>query len=77
MPTLSGTIAASWSRRLTIILVAIGVLSLFPIYFAAVTGLKNGIQLQENPFNIAIAHPFGIFYAQAWEYLKNDLLRTA
>jgi ABC-type glycerol-3-phosphate transport system permease component len=58
------------------ILVAIGILSLFPIYFAAVTGLKNGIQLQENPFNIAIAHPFGTFYAQAWDYLKNDLLRT-
>jgi len=57
-------------------LVVIGILSLFPIYFMAVTGLKNGIQLQENPFNIAIAHPFGTFYAQAWTYLEGDLLRT-
>jgi ABC-type glycerol-3-phosphate transport system permease component len=57
-------------------LIVIGVLSLFPIYFAAVTGLKNGIQLQANPFNIAIAHPFGTFYEQAWDYLKGDLVRT-
>ncbi len=57
-------------------LIVIGVLSLFPIYFAAVTGLKNGIQLEQNPFNIAIAHPFGTFYDQAWNYLKGDLVRT-
>jgi ABC-type glycerol-3-phosphate transport system permease component len=57
-------------------LVIIGFLALFPMYFMAVTGLKNGIQLQENPFNIAIAHPFGTFYVQAWDYLAGDLLRT-
>ena len=57
-------------------LVFIGALALFPMYFMAVTGLKNGIQLQQNPFNIAIAHPFGIFYQQAWDYLAGDLLRT-
>jgi ABC-type glycerol-3-phosphate transport system permease component len=58
------------------VLTIIGILALFPMYFMAVTGLKNGIQLQENPFNIAIAHPFGTFYAQAWDYLAGDLLRT-
>ena len=57
-------------------LLFIGGLALFPIYFMAVTGLKNGVQLQENPFNIAISHPFGTFYAQAWDYLKGDLVRT-
>ena len=57
-------------------LVFIGALALFPMYFMAVTGLKNGIQLQQNPFNIAIAHPFGTFYQQAWDYLAGDLLRT-
>jgi ABC-type glycerol-3-phosphate transport system permease component len=57
-------------------LVIIGILSLFPMYFMAVTGLKNGIQLQENPFSIAIAHPFGTFYSLAWNYLAGDLLRT-
>ena len=57
-------------------LLFIGGLALFPIYFMAVTGLKNGVQLQENPFNIAISHPFGTFYAQAWDYLKGDLART-
>jgi ABC-type glycerol-3-phosphate transport system permease component len=59
------------------VLFVIGVLALFPMYFMAITGLKNGIQLQENPFNIAIAHPFGTFYALAWNYLAGDLLRTA
>lgn len=57
-------------------LTVIAVLALFPMYFMAVTGLKNGIQLEENPFNIAIARPFGTFYAQAWDYLAGDLLRT-
>ena len=32
-------------------LTVIGVLALFPMYFMAVTGLKNGIQLEKNPFN--------------------------
>ena len=39
------------------VLTLIGVLALFPIYFMAVTGLKNGIQLQQNPFNVAISPP--------------------
>src|ERR1700753_3712747 len=58
-------------------LVVIGILSLFPIYFMAVTGLKNGVQLEKNPFNIAIAHPFGNFYATAWSYLAAPFLHTA
>ncbi len=45
-----------------LVLTVIGVLSLFPMYFMAVTGLKNGIQLEQNPFNLAITHPFGTFY---------------
>ena len=57
-------------------LTIIGVLALFPMYFMAVTGLKNGIQLEKNPFNVAIAHPFGTFYATAWDYIDGDLLRT-
>ena len=57
-------------------LTVIGVLALFPMYFMAVTGLKNGIQLEKNPFNVAIAHPFGTFYATAWDYIDGDLLRT-
>ena len=57
-------------------LIVIGVLALFPMYFMAVTGLKNGIQLEQNPFSLAINHPFGIFYRQAWDYLDGDLLRT-
>lgn len=59
------------------VLTLIGVLALFPIYFMAVTGLKNGIQLQQNPFNVAISPPFGHFYATAWDYLAGSLLRTA
>lgn len=57
-------------------LVFIGVLALFPMYFMAITGLRNGIQLQEDPFAITFAHPFGTFYAQAWDYLSGDFLRT-
>jgi ABC-type glycerol-3-phosphate transport system permease component len=57
-------------------LIVIGILALFPMYFMAVTGLKNGIQLEQNPFNIAIAQPFGTFYRLAWDYLAGDLLRT-
>jgi ABC-type glycerol-3-phosphate transport system permease component len=57
-------------------LTVIGALSLFPMYFMAITGLKNGIQLEENPFSLAINHPFGIFYRQAWDYIDGDLLRT-
>jgi len=58
-------------------LLAIGILALFPMYFMAITGLKTGVQLQANPFNIAIAHPFGTFYVAAWHYIAGDLLRTA
>jgi ABC-type glycerol-3-phosphate transport system permease component len=58
------------------VLVIIGVLALFPMYFMAVTGLKNGIQLEKNPFGIAIAPPFGTFYATAWDYVAGDMLRT-
>jgi ABC-type glycerol-3-phosphate transport system permease component len=54
----------------------IGILALFPMYFMAVTGLKNGIQLERNPFNVAIAQPFGTFYATAWDYVDGDMLRT-
>jgi ABC-type glycerol-3-phosphate transport system permease component len=57
-------------------LIVIGVLALFPMYFMAVSGLKNGIQLEENPFGVAIAHPFGTFYATAWDYVDGDMLRT-
>ncbi len=57
-------------------LTIIGALALFPMYFMAVTGLKNGIQLEENPFNVAVAHPFGTFYVTAWDYIDGDLLRT-
>jgi ABC-type glycerol-3-phosphate transport system permease component len=57
-------------------LTVIGALSLFPMYFMAVTGLKNGIQLEQNPFSLAIAHPFGTFYAAAWDYIDGDMLRT-
>ncbi len=77
-----GNIHRGRSRRMAIrvphyvVLTIIGILALFPMYFMAVTGLKNGIQLQKNPFNISIAHPFGTFYAQAWDYLAGDLLRT-
>ena len=46
------------------------------MYFMAVTGLKNGIQLEQNPFSLAINHPFGIFYRQAWDYIDDDMLRT-
>ena len=31
------------------VLVFIGVMALFPMYFMAVSGLRNGIQLQTNP----------------------------
>jgi ABC-type glycerol-3-phosphate transport system permease component len=58
------------------VLIVIGVLALFPMYFMAVTGLKNGIQLEQNPFSLAINHPFGIFYRQAWDYIDDDMLRT-
>ena len=57
-------------------LTIIGALALFPMWFMAVTGLKNGIQLEQNPFSLAINHPFGIFYRQAWDYIDGDLLRT-
>jgi ABC-type glycerol-3-phosphate transport system permease component len=57
-------------------LVVIGILALFPIYFMAVTGLKNGVQLQKNPFSIEIAHPFGNFYATAWSYLAKPFVHT-
>jgi ABC-type glycerol-3-phosphate transport system permease component len=57
-------------------LVVIGILALFPVYFMAVTGLKNGVQLQKNPFNIAIARPFGTFYSTAWHYLAGDFWHT-
>lgn len=57
-------------------LIFIGVLALFPIYFMAITGLRNGIQLQTNPFALTFAQPFGTFYAQAWTYLSGDFLRT-
>jgi ABC-type glycerol-3-phosphate transport system permease component len=57
-------------------LLVIGILSLFPIYFMAVTGLKNGVQLQRNPFNVAVAHPFGNFYATAWHYLAGPFVHT-
>jgi ABC-type glycerol-3-phosphate transport system permease component len=60
-----------------VVLTVIGALSLFPMYFMAVTGLKNGIQLEQNPFSLAFNHPFGIFYQQAWDYIDGDLLRTA
>jgi ABC-type glycerol-3-phosphate transport system permease component len=46
------------------------------MYFMAITGLRNGIQLQTNPFAFTFAHPFGTFYAQAWDYLDGDFLRT-
>ena len=57
-------------------LTVIGVLALFPMWFMAVTGLKNGIQLEQNPFSLAIAQPFGTFYRQAWDYIDGDMLRT-
>ena len=57
-------------------LVFIGILALFPMYFMAVTGLRNGIQLQDNPFGLSFAQPFGTFYAQAWDYLAGDVIRT-
>jgi ABC-type glycerol-3-phosphate transport system permease component len=46
------------------------------MWFMAVTGLKNGIQLEQNPFSLAIAQPFGTFYRQAWDYIDGDMLRT-
>jgi ABC-type glycerol-3-phosphate transport system permease component len=58
------------------VLLFIGALALFPMYYMAVTGLKNGIQAERDPFGIAIAHPFGTFYATAWHYMDGDLLRT-
>lgn len=57
-------------------LVFIGVLALFPMYFMAVSGLRNGIQLQDHPFSLSTAQPFGTFYSQAWDYLSGDFLRT-
>lgn len=57
-------------------LVFIGILALFPMYFMAITGLRNGIQLQKDPFGLTLARPFGTFYAQAWQYLAGDFLRT-
>jgi ABC-type glycerol-3-phosphate transport system permease component len=59
------------------ILLFIGILSLFPMYFMAVTGLKNGVQLEQSPFSLQFAHPFGTFYSAAWHYIAGDLLRTA
>lgn len=57
-------------------LVIIGVLSLFPIYFMAVTGLKDGALLDKSPFNVAVSPPFGRFYVQSWDYLKRPFLNT-
>jgi ABC-type glycerol-3-phosphate transport system permease component len=59
-----------------LVLLFIGGLALFPMYFMAITGLKNGIQLQQNPFSITWAQPFGTFYGTAWHYVSGDLLRT-
>ena len=58
------------------VLIFIGVLALFPMYFMAVSGLRNGIQLQTHPFSLSFAKPFGTFYSQAWSYLEGDFLRT-
>ena len=41
-------------------LTVIGILALFPIYFMAITGLKNGVQLQKNPFSVAVSPPSGV-----------------
>lgn len=57
-------------------LLVLGVLTLFPLYFMAVTGLKNGAQLSANQFNVAVAPPFGNFYVTAWQYLSGDFVRT-
>jgi ABC-type glycerol-3-phosphate transport system permease component len=58
-------------------LIVIGILALFPIYFMAITGLKNGVQLQKNPFSVAVSPPFGGFYATAWHYLASPFVHTA
>jgi ABC-type glycerol-3-phosphate transport system permease component len=58
------------------VLIFIGVMALFPMYFMAVSGLRNGIQLQTHPFSLSLAKPFGTFYSQAWGYLEGDFLRT-
>jgi ABC-type glycerol-3-phosphate transport system permease component len=57
-------------------LIVIGLLALFPVYFMAVTGLKSGVQLQQNPFNVAVSPPFGTFYGIAWHYLAGDFVNT-
>jgi ABC-type glycerol-3-phosphate transport system permease component len=46
------------------------------MYFMAVSGLRNGIELQTHPFALSLAKPFGTFYSQAWNYLEGDFLRT-
>jgi ABC-type glycerol-3-phosphate transport system permease component len=58
------------------VLIFIGVMALFPMYFMAVSGLRNGIELQTHPFALSLAKPFGTFYSQAWNYLEGDFLRT-
>ncbi len=58
-------------------LIVIGILSLFPVYFMAITGLKDGVQLQTNPFNISVSPPFGRFYAVAWQYLAGPFVHSA
>ena len=39
------------------VLIFIGVMALFPMYFMAVSGLRNGIQLQTHPFSLSLAKP--------------------
>ncbi len=45
-------------------LIFIGALSLFPMYFMAVSGLRNGIQLEKNPFTLPLTTRSGSFTAR-------------
>lgn len=79
MSSHAGTITAGRAGKGVahyVALIVIGILSLFPVYFMVVTGLKDGALLSKSPFNIAISEPFGRFYSAAWGYLTTPFLWT-
>ena len=57
------------------VLIVLGLLSLFPLYFALVNSVKNAVQYARNPLNLPLEFHWGN-YARAWEVLAGPILNT-
>ena len=58
-----------------LVLIVLGFLSLFPIYFTLVNSVKNPEQYARNPFNLPADPQWGNF-ARAWEVVSLPIFNT-